>query len=201
MRLILLGPPGAGKGTQAQRIAELYRVPQLSTGDMLRAAVRNETAVGLAAKSIMEQGGLVGDDIVVGCIRERLRDADTARGFILDGFPRTEKQAVALDDLLGLEGISLTAVVEIVVDEDLLLGRIAKRAEDAKQRGEAPRSDDNPEAMKKRLAEFHETNSAVVRHYDGRHQLFQVDGMVSVQDVTDAITRGISAREACAQNL
>ncbi|MGO6748278.1 adenylate kinase [Rhizobium ruizarguesonis] len=200
MRLILLGPPGAGKGTQAQRIAELYRIPQLSTGDMLRSAVKNETAIGLAAKSMMEQGGLVGDDIVVGCIRERLRDEDTAKGFILDGFPRTEKQAIALDDLMDHDGISLTAVIEILVDEELLLGRIAKRASDAEQRGETPRSDDNPEAMRKRLAAFHETNSAVVQHYAGRDQLFSVDGMAGVRDVTNAITRGLSARETCPRN-
>ncbi|MBX3507070.1 MAG: adenylate kinase, partial [Parvibaculum sp.] len=148
MRLVLLGPPGAGKGTQGDRLIERHGITRLSTGDMLRAAVKAETPVGLKAKDIMARGDLVSDDIVIAIIDDRLKEADVQKGFILDGFPRTVAQAEALDKLLAAKGIRLDAVVELKVDEGALLKRIETRIAEMTARGETVRADDNPEALK-----------------------------------------------------
>ena len=160
MRLVLLGPPGAGKGTQATRIVDRFAIPQLSTGDMLREAVAEGTASGLRVKHIMDRGELVPDDVVVSVIANRIDHSDAANGFILDGFPRTVAQAEALDQELATRGIKLDAVLELEVDEDALLDRIRGRAEEAASRGEPVRRDDNPEVFKTRLRRLSRANRA-----------------------------------------
>ena len=156
MRLILLGPPGAGKGTQAARLVAKHRIPQLSTGEMLRSAVSSGTPVGLRAKAVMDSGALVSDDIVVGIVADRIEQDDARRGFILDGFPRTVAQAEALDAMLRRQGLKIEAVIEFAVDEAALLSRIEKRAAETVAAGGTVRADDNPEALKKRLAAYRE---------------------------------------------
>ena len=164
MRLILVGPPGAGKGTQAARLVAKHGIPQLSTGDMLRAAVAAGTEVGLKAKAVMDAGGLVSDEIVVGIIRDRIGEADAQKGFILDGFPRTLAQAEALDQMLAENRIGLDAVIELRVDQSRLVSRIINRAEEAKAAGQPVRKDDDPEVFKQRL-EAYKRDPAVVIHY------------------------------------
>src|SRR4029450_10719441 len=151
MSLILLGPPGAGKGTQAQRLVDKHGIVQLSTGDMLRTAVRAGTPVGLKAKDIMARGERVPDGIVVAIVSERIDQPDARNGFILDGFPRTVPQAEALDRMLKEKGLKLDGVIELKVDEGSLLQRIEKRIADTRQQGGTIRADDNPEVLKKRL--------------------------------------------------
>jgi adenylate kinase len=187
MKLILLGPPGAGKGTQASRLAEKHGIPQLSTGDMLRAAVKAGTPVGLQAKAVMEAGGLVSDQIVVGIIADRMSEADAAKGFILDGFPRTVAQAQSLDEMLAGKGMKLHGIVELKVDENALLARIEKRAAETLAAGEVVRADDNPEAFKKRLVAYREQTAPVSAYYASKGTLRQVDGMASIDDVSKAI--------------
>jgi adenylate kinase len=187
MRLILLGPPGAGKGTQAQRLVEKHGIPQLSTGDMLRAAVAAGTPVGLQAKSIMESGGLVSDAVVVGIIAERIAEKDAQKGFILDGFPRTVAQADALESMLQDKGLKLDAVIDLVVDETKLVDRIVKRAADAAAAGQPIRKDDDPEVFKTRLAAFHRDTSAVRPYYAAKAMVQSVDGMQPIDKVTAAI--------------
>ena len=184
MRLILLGPPGAGKGTQSARLEQKYGIPQLSTGDMLRAAVKAGTPIGLQAKAVMDAGGLVSDEIVVGIIEARIEEPDAANGFILDGFPRTVAQAKSLDEMLKRHHKELDAVIELVVDDTILLARIEGRAEEAKKRGDAIRADDNPEAFKKRLAQYHELTAPVSHYYQSVGELREVDGMAAIDDVT-----------------
>jgi adenylate kinase len=196
MRLVLLGPPGAGKGTQAQRLCQRYGIPQLSTGDMLRAAVSAGSPVGLKAKTVMEAGGLVPDAIVIGIIKDRIEEKDAANGFILDGFPRTVAQAQALEDLLEQENMRLDAVVELKVDEAALLKRIENRAAETIKAGGTVRADDNPDSFKIRLDAYREQTAPVSAFYQGRGELRQVDGMASMDDVTAAIARTLDAPKA-----
>lgn len=191
MRIILLGPPGAGKGTQAVRIAERYGIPQLSTGDMLRAAVAAGTPVGLRAKAVMETGGLVSDEIVIGIVADRIEEPDAKRGFILDGFPRTVAQAEALDRMLAEKGLRLDAVLEFKVDQGVLIGRIEKRAAETRARGEPVRKDDDPEVFKTRLAAYNRDTAVVAPYYRSRRQLIEIDGMQPIDDVTQAVFRAL----------
>src|ERR1700704_5902235 len=187
MRLILLGPPGAGKGTQALRLVANHGIVQLSTGDMLRAAVAAGTEVGLRAKSIMEAGQLVPDEVVVAIIADRIGQADAKRGFVLDGFPRTVPQAEALDRLLAERGLKLDAVIELKVDEDILCKRVEKRVADMTARGENVRSDDNSEVLKGRLSTYRAQTAPLAGYYADKGMLRRVDGMASVDEVTRAI--------------
>ena len=187
MRLILLGPPGCGKGTQSQRLTEKYGIVQLSTGDMLRAAVKAETPVGLKARDIMARGGLVPDDMVVSIVADRIAQPDAKNGFILDGFPRTVPQAQALDLMLADKGIALDAAIQLKVDEDILHQRIAKRVADMQARGETVRDDDNPEALEKRVHAYRVQTAPVVSFYLEHGLLRAVDGMAPIDDVSAAI--------------
>ena len=192
MRLILLGPPGAGKGTQAARLVEKYGIPQLSTGDMLRAAVKAGTPVGLKAKAVMESGGLVSDEIVIGIIKDRIKEADAAKGFILDGFPRTVAQAEALTALLAAEKMNLDAVVELKVDEKALMARIENRAKETVAAGGTVRADDNPESFKIRLDAYREQTAPVSAYYAKIGELKTVDGMAPIDSVTSAINGALA---------
>jgi len=187
MRLILLGPPGAGKGTQAQILIEKLKIPQLSTGDMLRAAVKAETEVGLKAKAVMDAGELVSDAIVNAIVAERIDQADCANGFILDGYPRTLVQADAVEAMLAERGLRLDAVIELVVDDKALIGRIMKRAEETKAAGQAVRKDDNPEVFEERLREYYKKTAPLVGYYYAKGLLKSVDGMAPIDDVTRQI--------------
>ncbi len=184
MRLIFLGPPGAGKGTQAARISERHGIPQLSTGDMLRAAAAAGSPVGLEAKKLIDAGALVPDEVVVGIVAERIEEPDAAKGFILDGFPRTVAQAEALDRMLASKGLSLDAVIEFVVDEGALLDRIATRAREMQERGQEVRKDDNPEVFKTRLEAFRKQTAPLSAHYAEKGQLEKIDGMKPIDEVT-----------------
>lgn len=196
MRLILLGPPGAGKGTQAQRLVQKYGIVQLSTGDMLRAAVAAETPIGLKAKDVMASGGLVSDEIVIGIISDRIDQPDAANGFILDGFPRTVPQAEALDQLLKDKGLKLDSVIELKVNEAVLLQRVETRIAQMEARGEAVRADDNSEALAKRLDAYRSQTEPLVHYYGDKRALATVDGMASIDDVTDQIARILSVSAA-----
>ena len=187
MRIILLGPPGAGKGTQSERIVQRFGIPQLSTGDMLRAAVAAGTPVGLEAKAVMESGGLVSDRIVVGIVADRIEEPDAKRGFILDGFPRTVAQAEALNTMLSGKGLSLSAVIEFKVDEDALVERIQKRAAEAQARGDAVRKDDTPEVFKQRLEAYRAQTAPLSAYYAKTGLLHTVDGMQPIDTVTAEI--------------
>ena len=193
MRLILLGPPGAGKGTQAQRLVQKYGIVQLSTGEMLRAAVAAETPIGLQAKDIMASGALVPDEVVVGIISDRLDQPDMKNGFILDGFPRTVPQAAALDDLLKKKHIKLDAVVELRVNESALLNRVENRVAEMRARGEDVRIDDTPEVLSKRLASYRSSTEPLIHYYSERRKLLTVDGMMTIEHVTREINRILSA--------
>jgi len=196
MRLILLGPPGAGKGTQAQRLVQKYGIVQLSTGDMLRAAVAAGTPVGLRAKNIMDAGQLVPDDVVVAIIADRIDQPDARRGFVLDGFPRTVPQAQALDRLLAERGLELDGVIELKVDEGILLKRIETRVAEMTARGEKLRADDNPEVLKGRLAAYRAQTAPLADYYAGLGQLRSVDGMAPIDTVTAAMNRILSPAKA-----
>jgi adenylate kinase len=196
MRLILLGPPGSGKGTQAQRLVQRYGIVQLSTGEMLRAAVAAQTPVGLKAKDIMASGGLVPDDIVIGIISDRLDQPDAAKGFILDGFPRTVPQAEALDQLLKKKHMKLDAVIELRVNESALLQRVESRVAEMKARGEEVRVDDTPEVLTRRLASYRSLTEPLIHYYSERRKLLTVDGMMTIEHVTREIGRILAAIRA-----
>jgi adenylate kinase len=193
MRLILLGPPGAGKGTQAQRLVQRHGLVQLSTGEMLRAAVAAGTPVGLKAKDIMASGALVPDEIVIGIISDRLDQPDARKGFILDGFPRTVPQAGALDALLKKKHMKLDAVVELRVNESALLARVESRVAEMLARGEEVRIDDTPEVLSKRLASYRALTEPLIHYYSERRKLLTVDGMMTIQHVTREINRILTA--------
>jgi adenylate kinase len=187
MKLILLGPPGAGKGTQAQRLVEKHGIPQLSTGDMLRAAVAAKTPVGLQAKAVMDAGELVSDAIVNAIVAERIDQKDCAKGFILDGYPRTLVQADAVEKMLRDRGQKLDVVIELVVDDKALVGRIAKRAEDARKAGQPVRKDDDPAVFPERLREYYKKTAPLTGYYYAKGLLIGVDGMADIDDVTTQI--------------
>jgi adenylate kinase len=193
MRLILLGPPGSGKGTQAQRLVHRHGIVQLSTGEMLRAAVAAETPVGLKAKDLMASGALVPDDVVVGIISDRIDQPDAAKGFILDGFPRTVPQAEALDQLLKHKHLKLDAVIELRVNESALLQRVETRAAETRARGEEVRVDDTPEVLTKRLAAYRSQTEPLIHYYSERRKLLTVDGMMTIEEVTREINRILAA--------
>jgi adenylate kinase len=192
MRVVLLGPPGAGKGTQAKALIDRYGIVQLSTGDMLRAAVAAGTAVGVRARDIMARGELVPDDVVVGIVSDRINQQDARRGFILDGFPRTVPQAEALDRMLKSKGLKLDGVIEIKVDEDILIRRIETRAFEMRSMGMPIRPDDNPDVLKQRLAAYRSQTAPLVAHYKTKGLLRTVDGMASIEEVTGAIGRALA---------
>ena len=187
MNLILLGPPGAGKGTQSQLVAAKVGIPQLSTGDMLRAAVKAGTPVGRRAKEIMAAGGLVPDEIVIGIIADRIAEKDCARGFILDGFPRTLPQATALDHLLASKGVKLESVIELKVDDAVLATRIETRARETLAAGGTVRPDDNVEALKTRLMAYYRETAPLTGYYFAHNILKSVDGMAPIGEVTRQI--------------
>lgn len=193
MRLVLLGPPGAGKGTQAERLAERHGIARLSTGDMLRAAVAAGTPIGLKAKDIMARGELVPDPVVIAIIADRIKEPDAAKGFILDGFPRTVAQAEALERLLEQRGLKLDAVVEIKVDESILIKRIETRIGQMQARGEQVRADDKPEVLKQRLVAYRDQTAPLIDYYGGKGRLRTVDGMPKIDEVTALIGRVLEA--------
>jgi len=215
MILILLGPPGAGKGTQAQRLQDKHGLVQLSTGDMLRAAVAAGSEVGLKAKAVMESGGLVSDDIMTGIISDRMAEPDCKNGVILDGFPRTEAQAEALDVMLAAKGLKLNAVIEMKTDDGILVGRVTGRYTCAKCGAGyhdeflkpqvegvcdkcggtefSRRSDDNAETVKSRLNAYHEQTAPLLPYYRNKGILKQVDGMSGIDDVTAEIEAALQA--------
>src|SRR6201990_2243194 len=198
MRIILLGPPGSGKGTQAQRLVERHGIVQLSTGEMSRAAVAAGTAVGLRPKHIMASGGLVPDEIVVGVISDRIDQSDAKKGFILDGFPRTVPQAEALDNLLKHKHLKLDAVVELRVNESALVERVEPRAAETRARGEEVRIDDTSEVLIKRLAAYRAQTEPLIHYYSERRKLLTVDGMMTIEEVTREVSRILHAIGAVA---
>lgn len=187
MRLVLLGAPGTGKGTQAARLKEYLRVPHISTGDLLRAEVAAGSPLGLQAKEVMERGELVSDDILLGMLRERFSREDTKAGFILDGYPRNLAQAAALDELLGNLGQKFDAAVQLAVDNEQIIERLAGRA---KAEG---RADDNPEAVRKRLQVYDEQTAPVIEFYRQHGQLAVVDGVGTMDEVFARIVKAIES--------
>ena len=196
MNLILLGPPGAGKGTQAEGLAKRRGLIQLSTGDMLREAVRAGTPVGREAKAIMEAGGLVPDAVVIKIIADRIEHPDCANGFILDGFPRTLKQAAALDELLAGQGKKLDAVIELKVDDGILESRIENRARETAAAGGTPRADDNADALRKRLMAYYRETAPLIGYYFAKGKLHSVDGMAPITEVAGSVDGVLSALAA-----
>ena len=197
MRIVFLGPPGAGKGTQAARLMRQHGIPQLSTGDMLRAAVKAGTPIGLRAKAVMEsEGGLVSDAIVVGIVGERIMDPDAAKGFILDGFPRTIAQAEALDVMLDSRGLALDAILELEVDHEAIKARIAKRAAETEASGGTVRPDDRPDVVAKRLDTYRQQTAPVSAYYSESGRLKAIDGMAPIDAVAGAIDAALGVSES-----
>lgn len=193
MKIVFLGPPGAGKGTQSARLVEKHGIVQLSTGDMLRAAVKAGTPVGLKAKAVMEAGELVSDDLVIGIISDRIDEPDCANGYILDGFPRTVAQAEALDGILREKGSQLDAVIELVVDEAAMLQRIMTRREETIAAGQPVRKDDDPQVFKERMEDYRAKTAPVSGFYKNSGQLQTVDGMQSIDGVAAQIDKILGA--------
>lgn len=215
MRLILLGPPGAGKGTQAKFIVDNFSVPQLSTGDMLREAVASGSEVGKRAKAVMESGKLVSDEIVIGIVSDRVEQDDCKKGFILDGFPRTLEQADALGEMLEDKGIALDTVVELVVDDDALVERVAGRYtcancgegyHDTFKKPEKDgvcdrcgseefkrRADDNAETMRTRLQAYYKETAPLVGYYYAKNMLTRIDGMGDIGEISGEIDKALKA--------
>ena len=190
VNIILLGPPGAGKGTQARRLVEERGLVQLSTGDMLREARSSGTEMGKVVAEVMDKGQLVTDEIVIGLIREKLEGSDAA-GFIFDGFPRTLAQADALAALLEEKGETLDAVIELQVNDEILVGRIVGRAEEARKAGQPVRADDNEESLKIRLMEYYKKTSPLIGYYYAKGQLKSVDGLGEIAEVQAAIASAL----------
>jgi adenylate kinase len=193
MRLILLGPPGAGKGTQAQRLAAKHGIIQLSTGDMLREAVKSATPIGLQVQDVIAHGRLAPDNLVVDIVGERIAQPDARKGFILDGFPRTVPQAAALDRLLKGKGLALDAVIELRVDEAALLKRIESRIAETRARGEPLRDDDNPNVLHTRLKAYRDQTAPLIAYYRNEGVLRTVNGMAAIPEVTAAIDKALAA--------
>jgi adenylate kinase len=194
MRLVLLGPPGAGKGTQAERLVAHYNIVPLSTGDLLRVAVTAGSPLGLKVKDVMARGELVPDDLVVALIAERIDAAEAKNGFILDGFPRTVKQAEALERLLSERRLKLDAVIELKVDEDILIDRIKKRIAETKAKGQAVRADDDPVVLKQRVANYRKQTAPLSDYYRQKASLVAVDGIQAVDQVEADIERALQER-------
>ncbi len=196
INLILLGPPGAGKGTQAKRLEDKYGLKQLSTGDMLRAEIANGTELGLKAKSIMDSGALVSDEIVIAMIANRIDQADCKNGVIFDGFPRTVAQAEALDAMLAEKGCALAAVVELKVDEEALVKRLNNRIAETQARGEPVRGDDNEETLRKRLQVFRDQTAPIIPYYKNKGMLQSVDGMAEIDVVEASLAKILQSAKA-----
>lgn len=198
MRIVLLGPPGAGKGTQATRIVDEVRVPHLSTGDMLRAAARADTEFGREVRQTMASGRLVPDQLIVAAVMERISLPDARRGFVLDGFPRTMSQAVTFDDHLDRQGMTLDHVIELRANEEILLDRIMTRAQQARETGSAERADDNRDTLKVRLDAYNELTAPLVEYYRERRLLRSIDGLRAVDDVTADLLKVIGSGSSVA---
>ncbi|NBT33544.1 MAG: adenylate kinase [Rhodobacteraceae bacterium] len=189
MNIILLGPPGAGKGTQAARLVDSRNMIQLSTGDMLREARTSGTEMGKIVADVMDKGNLVTDEIVIGLIREKLTSGTAAGGYIFDGFPRTLPQADALGELLAELGQSLDAVIELQVKDEVLVDRIVGRAEEARKAGQPVRADDNAESLKTRLMAYYKQTAPLIGYYYAKGKLTSVDGLASMDDVAASLEK------------
>ena len=194
MNIVLFGPPGAGKGTQAKFLTKNYGWPQLSTGDMLRAAVKAQTDLGKKVDAILTKGNLVSDDIVIGIIAERIDQQDCAKGAVFDGFPRTVAQAEALDRLLAERGKKIDLVLELRVVEAVLIQRAEQRVKETLEQGGTPRSDDQPETVKFRQKVYRENTAPLLDYYGRQGKLATVDGMTPIETVTAAIASVIASK-------